>query len=552
MTGPRPPRIFFLTFHKILIKTEVPRLRSLGFEVFRPPYREKSSQHQSASTEWEPDQPTTLPREVFDKLAAYDFFYNNISPEVASLVNEHFDAVIVTSDPGWLIEVLKVYRKKVIFRTYGQIVILTEHFWGLWGLDAFRMIVERDDFWWVPHSEEVAYPEHQWLKDRMRIVPYVPSADAMAIKDSWRLEDRHDKEIMIACPNLANPFYKEHYDYLKRQFTEPHYRYYGVQMKPVDDSQVVGTMPKDDYFRSFARVSGCLYTYRNPAVCFLPPIEMMIAGGPVIYLEGSLLDASFRGDAPGRAHTEAEAKAKCDRLLAGDKAFAADVIRSQAAVRERFMPEHVWPISDATFRELLAPETRNHGRRVVETSVSGSTVAGDGSTGTVYVLGHLDRNPVVLHGGGYHSNDPVMKAILSAVDGLRRRTRHRILVTCRTAHIPYWYGYLGGDDEGRLRFVPSDAEVAVQPRPETRLPPRTVVQHAVWFARRVVRRLRRTLRADGAAAEMPAIVQRINTDFTCRAVIVPGPELAPAAQQVKRPTILLGSDGAARALAAFE
>src|SRR3990167_4897582 len=107
-------RIFWLGMHKILVNTELPRLRQLGYEVFNPPYL-SSVQDQSANLDWNASQPTTLPHDVFTKLSTYNFFYNPITSDIAELLNKYFDTIIVTISPAWLADVLKCYHGRVIY-----------------------------------------------------------------------------------------------------------------------------------------------------------------------------------------------------------------------------------------------------------------------------------------------------------------------------------------------------------------------------------------------------------------------------------------------------
>jgi hypothetical protein len=341
--------------HKILIQTELPRLRSLGLEVFCPAYDNKSSQHQSAANGWTKDQPTTLPPDVFATLSKTNFFYQELSPQILALLNQYFDAVIVTIDPAWLIELLKGYKGKLIYRTYGHVENMSEY---LFKHNAFRAIVERDNFWYMPHSLECALHEQSWLRDRMTVVPYCVTNDVLPIQDQWVPQRA---EIMISCPNIANPYYQAHYEYLKKYFSDPQFRFYGVQTSQTTDPQLVGTIPFAQLLEAYKTSAAFLYTYREPTVCFLPPIEMMIAGGPVIYLAGSLLDQYFPPTAPGRARDESEANAKCRRLLSGDKEFLSEILASQKSVRARYLPNDVWPIFDRAFLEILNPATSNRG-----------------------------------------------------------------------------------------------------------------------------------------------------------------------------------------------
>lgn len=458
-------RVFFLTNHKILVRTELPRLRALGLEVFHPRYRPKNAQHQSASEDWDDAQPSTLPAATFATLAAQDFFYTAITDEAAALLNEHFDAVIVTSDPGWLAEIVRVYRGRVLFRAYGQVVNLSE--W-LFERGALRAIVARDDFWFVPHASEAVAPEHAWLKERMAIVPYVPANEALSLQGAWTLDAPHDDEIMVACPNLANPFYAAHFRYLKRRFNDPVYRYYGVQTTRVHDPHVVGTLPPEEYFASFPRVAGFLDAHRIATVCFLPPIEMMLAGGPVIFLTGSLLDASMPRDAPGRAHDEAEAHAKCMSLLPGhasyDRDFVSRVIASQAELRSRYLPEQVWPVFDEVVPALL--RRTSPGRRLIENIEAADANATDGGRQLIWFLAHRDDDPIGSPREGYPCGDRQLLELRAAVRSVLTSSACDVVLTCRKRHLAPWDGFfrLPGDAD-RIRFHVVDGDVPASPPP---------------------------------------------------------------------------------------
>src|SRR3546814_18198461 len=102
--------------HKVLPQTELPRLRLLGFEVYNPPYL-SSVEDQSAVLDWMAS-PTTLPQEVHRKLSGVNFFYRPIPEEIAEILNEYFDAVIVTINPTWLKHVMDAYKGPVVYRVY--------------------------------------------------------------------------------------------------------------------------------------------------------------------------------------------------------------------------------------------------------------------------------------------------------------------------------------------------------------------------------------------------------------------------------------------------
>ena len=197
-------RLFWLGMHKVLTKTELPRLRQLGYEVFNPPYL-STIYDQSANMEWDKDQPSTLPAEVFQRLSQYNFFYNHIEPEIAELLNTYFDAVLVTISPHWLAPVLNTFRKKIIYRTYGQTYQICAH------LDrvcvSSSICWKRSEFYFVPFAEETLLGEHRWLTDRCTIVPYTLPDDIYGYENTWE-HIEHNGEIMVNVPNIDHPYYR--------------------------------------------------------------------------------------------------------------------------------------------------------------------------------------------------------------------------------------------------------------------------------------------------------------------------------------------------------
>jgi glycosyltransferase involved in cell wall biosynthesis len=447
-------RIFWLGMHKLLVRTELPRLRELGFEVFNPPYLSPVAD-QSAELNWDAAQATTLPRDVFEALSRYNFFYNPIDEAMAAMLNEHFDAVIVTINPDWLTEILKVFRNKIIYRTYGQTYPLSDY---LWNNRAARLILEHPDFCFVPFHELTADREHSWLRQRMAVVPYHLSDDIIAAKDSWRLESKKSGQIMLTCPNIDNPYYAEHYRFLKASFPEEHFRLFGVQMRPVDDPQIVGSLPRSDYIRAYRQSSGYLYSYGEPLVSYLPPIEMMIVGGPVIYLPHSLLARFFGSKAPGLARNPDEAKALCQRLRDNDRGFAREVIASQKEVRKLYHPDHVNPVFDATMRRLLAPAAGNDAPRLLVGAESRSvTTTAVRKPKRAYLLFHFPGGIVGRRDEAYFSAEGIPRVMRQIARAIIETTDLELVVTTSEANAQLTMGYFDFGADGRAKIFVTDA-----------------------------------------------------------------------------------------------
>lgn len=428
----KPPRIFWLGMHKVLVQTELARLRSLGYEVFNPPYLSDVAD-QSANLNWDSNQYSTLPQDVFDKLSAYNFFYNDISDDVAGILNEYFDAVIVTISTTWLAPVVRKYKGKIIYRTYGQHGVLSEE---LRGQGLLLELSERENFIFMPHADEALHGEQFWLKERAVVVPYCLSDDIFQYAGQWEGSDSIDSaEIAVTCPNINNPFFRAHYDFLKENFSENYYRYYGVQLGEIDDSQVVGTLPREKQIEFFKRSAGYLYTYSDIRVCYLPPIEMMVLGGPVLFLEGSLLDSYFEPGAPGRCKTISEAKEKVERLRSGDSEFINSLICSQQAVKNRYDPSFVWPIFDEVMRRCLREhfDSQDWLRRSVNPCIYGVE--------RIYLLHHFPGNPVIFNGVEYTAYDGIPRVMRQVVNALGNRGRTEIWVTARSEQAEGFYGF---------------------------------------------------------------------------------------------------------------
>ena len=429
-------RIFWLGMHNVLVETELPRLRLLGFEVFNPPYLSNIAD-QSARRDWDTNQASTLPSDVFTILANYNFFYNDISDNIAEILNEYFDAIIVTISAQWLSAVLRAYRGPIIYRVYGQNGLLSDE---LKDRGVLPEIVNRDNFWFVPHAAEAIAEEHAWLRERMAVVPYCLPQDVVDHRGSWGLSGFSD-EIAITCPNVANSFFHQHFRYLKTQFTDPTFRFYGVQSTEVNDAQIVGTLERMELIQRFKRARGYLYTYTEPRVCYLPPVEMMMLGGPVLFLRGSLLDRMAPAGALGRCDSEEEARRKARILLSGDQSFIQDVVAAQQVVLSRYDPKNVWKSFDKIMSELLC--SSNKAPNWLEYPVT--RLPQKAGRKRIYILHHFEGECVIFSGGEYAAFDGIPRVVRQMTNALAEDPELEIVVTARADQVANFFGYFSNE-----------------------------------------------------------------------------------------------------------
>ncbi len=345
-------RIFWLGMHKILVETELKRLRILGYEVFNPPYL-SSIIDQSAVLDWEPPSDSTLPQEAISILAKTNFFYEAIPAAAAEILNQYFGTVIVTINPDWLKNILEVYHGKLIYRVYGQPYSLSKYFTNNYILD---LITERENFWFCPHHEKTLLIEDLWLKRlNTRVIPYCLSDDVINLQDTWAFQETCNTSVGLMCPRaLDNSYYRHHYKILKTNFSEKEFKIFGVQIIPVLDPQVIGTLQRKDFLAYFDRLRGFVYHYPDSAVCYLPPIEFMTLGGPVLFLKGSLLSRYFGNhSAPGESKNIITLAVRAEQLRQGDKQLTNEIIESQKKISMLYHPSYVWPIFDKAITEIL-------------------------------------------------------------------------------------------------------------------------------------------------------------------------------------------------------
>ncbi|WP_192244049.1 glycosyltransferase [Mesorhizobium silamurunense] len=442
-------RIFWLGMHKVLSQTELPHLRALGYEVFNPPYL-SDIYDQSAVYDWVPPD-SSLPKEALDILARTNFFYDEIPLEVADVLNAYFDAAIVTINTLWLTHFLKAYHGRVIYRTYGQPYSLSDE---LTNLGALPLVTERNDFWFLPHSEKVIDIEDDWLRSRMMIVPYCLTQDVVDLRDTWDIE-ASVPELGLLCPRAADiPYYTNNYRHLKHYFPAKGYRIFGAQNVPVDDEQVIGTAERSDFLRLFAQMRGFAYHYEEPTVCYLPPIEFMTLGGPVLFQKGSLLCRYFPAMAPGRANSIEDLVKRSEQLRKGDRALSHELIESQAEVRKLYQPEYVWPIFDEAITKALGDAGANRAPELIYTpTVKIEAPAAE----TVLVAFHGFGPLVVRHNGEYHCAEGIARVIRQIIRALAD-LGFKIVVTSRREDVGRIHGFLKSA-AGLLRIMVVEEEV---------------------------------------------------------------------------------------------
>jgi hypothetical protein len=217
------------------------------------------------------------------------------------------------------------------------------------------ILAKRPAFRFLPHTCLTLDEEKDWLAKIAKPVPYCLTNDVFGYQDSWDPKTAIDGSVGLTCPNIANPYYENHYHYLKTYYSAPYFKLFGVQTTEINDPSVVGTLPRHEQLERFRQLACYLYTYKEKNVCYLPPIEAMVIGVPVLFPAGCLLDRYFdKNPAPGRYESENEAVELVRRIRSGDKELISAISMSQHSVRRLYSPSYVWPIFDEHFMSHFA------------------------------------------------------------------------------------------------------------------------------------------------------------------------------------------------------
>lgn len=340
-------RVLWIGCHKLLVNTELVELRNLGYEVYRPQYL-SDIYDQSAILDKDVN-PSTLPSQILEILDKTNFFYTDLSGEVEEIINTYFDVCVVTISPNWLKSLANTFKGKIIFRTYGQPYSLSVEFETI-GLTS--KLMNRRNFFFLPHSLDSLESEHAWLKQRAIEVPYWISQDVFEMEATWSLE-RSQRRIGLLCPNIENPYYSSHYRYLKREFRQNFYRVFGVQRSQQLEKWIVGSLEREHLLKEFQALAGFQYTYPEKNTCYLPPIEAAVIGVPVLYPKGSLLSKYIGAGGPGEWDSEKQAERLARRLLNKDANLINDIVNAQSKVKELYRRESCLKTFEATFKSVI-------------------------------------------------------------------------------------------------------------------------------------------------------------------------------------------------------
>lgn len=334
----RAKRILWILNHKTLIKFEVPLLRELGYEVYIP---KKPPFDISIDVDWESDKLLSVPQEDLDVLNGFDFYVDNMTPDVAAIINKYFDIAMFIHIPRTIESMVDWFKGMLVLRAYGRLECegsYTDVIMSSLGLGYFKKIEALGSrFVFSESYKGLSNIECEFFRNHTLYMP-IGMPDCK-INDKW---DDTEKKVLYICPKIIGAkYFEDKYHDFKKNFEKIPYDIGGAQIISIkNDPHVLGYLPQDKYDKLYPSHSCLYYDSTEPNHITYPPLEAVRCGLPLVFLAGGMLDKVGGKYLPGRCRNVEEAKKKIKRIISGDKHFANKLRASQSVLLKKFSFEY--------------------------------------------------------------------------------------------------------------------------------------------------------------------------------------------------------------------
>jgi hypothetical protein len=338
-------RILWIVNHKTLMSGEVPLLRSLGFEMFVPkvvPIHDRS--FRSAGVTHDYDAALDLAPAALRVLNHENFFERCWAPTVTQIINRYFDVIVChfTYYTTPLREAALKFQGLLIARAFGREHPRTYSEFQTWVphpslLEDIRSLGRR--FIFAQAYDNLAEIEEFPLRSRAHTITVPLPKFTFKAANTWT---GSGSNALFLCPAIGdNGHYKGIYLAIKRDFGDLPHVIFGSQIGPVRDPAVLPYLSDDALVDLYKSTPVFIYPSSEPRHLHYSPLEAMVVGAPVLYLEGGLIDRLAGARLPGACANVLEMKMKARRLIEGDRVLAETIQSNQTRVLETFAPEVV-------------------------------------------------------------------------------------------------------------------------------------------------------------------------------------------------------------------
>ncbi|MDB4048719.1 hypothetical protein N9485_00775 [Luminiphilus sp.] len=373
MTKYRPVRVMWLLNHSKARAFEVPQLLSTGIdEVFVPKIMPYDPRFRSGSISWDYDAQLTISAQDLHLFNETNW-YAPVDKSVWRRASECFDAIFcILHDKEPLFTASKYFSGAILLRAYGlqkeqtydQVLdFLSEGSCNLRG----QILSLGKRFFFAEAYGNLADVEPDYLKARRLFLPLgLPSEG----KDQVWIGNT--EKVLVTYPDLEiNAYYATEYGRFKKHFRQFPYDVAGRQDIQSSDGAVLGWVSADARERQFIDYRLSYYDSAEPRHIHYHPLEAILAGQPLVFRAGGLLDSLGGSISPGRCQTTRAAKKVIQRLLKGDDTLCRAIIREQKTVLDHLHPDSLRPAwQDSLATVLQNKSTPSHLHTQAKTTVA--------------------------------------------------------------------------------------------------------------------------------------------------------------------------------------
>lgn len=340
---PKKKRALLLLNHTTLLRSQIPILQKLGYELYIPKKFTYDEGNLSASIDYSCDSGLSIPRVCISHLNNLNL-YENIDSKAIQIFNEYFDIAFFGIFPDQIRYLLTQFRGKMILEAFGLTNDLTYtdillQYLGHWAIPYIRKLGNR--FVFGKAYEDLDQIESATLK---RNAIYLPLGLSNAKqKEQWR---GNINKIMFVCPRInTSGYFNKIYRDFKRDFKNFDYTIAGAQpIAVLNDKQVTGYLSRDEYENLMKTYKVMYYHSIEKYHVHYHPFEAVQHGMPLIFMAGGQLDKLGGLNLPGRASSVHEARQKLSKILNGDLKFITQVKESQKILLKCFDQDYCFKI----------------------------------------------------------------------------------------------------------------------------------------------------------------------------------------------------------------
>ncbi len=338
-------RCLWIVNHKTLMPIEFGLLRSFGFEVYMPKIIPNDPNYRSAIVDYSLDTTLSLDRYMIDFLNRHHFYEEQWSSALTDMLNENFQ-LLISSWSGYttpLFEAIRKFEGAVVARVFGREdpARYTDHFPGQ--MDA-PVLIDRIGsgackFWFGQAFDNLSEIEHENIQKRALYLPVGLPREYFDCENTWIGDD---PSALFLCPHILDSgYYANVYKTINEDFTGLPLKIFGRQIDKPKDDRVLHYLGDDELMQLYRRVRVMVYPSIEPRHLHYSPLEAMIVGCPVLYLNCGLLERLAGKRLAGSCADNAEMKEKAKRLLAGDKALSEAIQSSQKIILQKLSDQSV-------------------------------------------------------------------------------------------------------------------------------------------------------------------------------------------------------------------